>query len=123
MIARNHLSAEDDIIAASEAKKARGPTKTRMGDTAKLGGGFDHQHPRKNWSARDMPFDPEFIIANDAFAKCRSPKFRDPNHSVNHPHVAALGQISINFRLVTQSVGTVDLVKWKEQGCGHILLA
>lgn len=122
MIARNDLSAEDDIIAAREAKKARGPAKTRMGDTAKLSGGFDHQHPRENWSARNMPIDPEFIIANDAFAKCRRPKFRDPNHSVNHPHVAALGQISINFRLVTQSVGTVDLVKWKEQGCGHILL-
>ena len=122
MISWNHLSAEDDIIAAREAKKARGPAKTRMGDTAKLGGGFDHQHARENWSARDMPIDPEFIIANDAFAKCRCPKFRDPNHSVNHPHVAALGQISINFRLVTQSVGTVDLVKWKEQGCGHILL-
>ncbi len=122
MISWNHLSAEDDIIAAREAKKARGPAKTRMGDTAKLCGGFDHQHARENWSARNVPIDPEFIIANDAFAKCRSPKFRDPNHSVNHPHVAALRQISIDFRLVTQSVGTVDLVKWKEEGCGHILL-
>ena len=123
MIARNHLSAEDDIIAAREAEKARGSTKTRMGDTAKLGGRFDHQHPRENWSARNMPFDPEFIIANDAFAKCRSPKFREPNHSVNHPHLAALRQITIDFCLVTQSLGTVDLFKGKEECGGHILLA
>ncbi len=121
MIARNDLSAKDNIIAASEAKKARGPTKASMGDTAKLGAGFDHQHPRENWSARNMSIDPEFVIANNALAKCRCPIFRDPNHPVNHPHIPALWQISIDFRLVAEGVGTVDLIEWKKEGGCHYL--
>jgi len=89
-VPRNYLAPEAHLIAAGETKEPLHSPALGVQKAGQLRRGFDHQHPRKERSARNVPLDPEFVWS-DQFVTNAEGEFRIvPKHAVALAHVSHL---------------------------------
>ena len=121
-VSGDDLSSKDDVCAAGESKKTGRAAGSGVGDAAEVRGCLDHQDSRKEGPAWNMTCDPEFIVADEPLTVGAGSWGGEPDHSVDHPHDSALGQIAVDLGLVACCDGGVDLVDWEEElGCQMFL--
>jgi hypothetical protein len=89
-VARDHLTPEAHLIAAGETKEPLHSPALGVQKAGQLRCGFNHEHSRKERSARNVPLDPEFVWS-DQFVTNAEGEFRIvPKHAVALAHVSHL---------------------------------
>ena len=94
-VPRNYLAPEAHLIAAGETKEPLHSPALGVQKAGQLRCGFNHEHSRKERSARNVPLDPEFVWS-DQFVTNAEGEFRIvPKHAVALAHVSHLREAVI----------------------------
>ena len=118
-VARDHLASETHFIAAGETKEPLHSPALGVQKTGQLRRGFNHEHPRKERSARNVPLDPEFVWSHQ-FVTNAEGEFRIvPKHAIALAHVSHLREAVIQGVATKENPTGVNGIKVNDEFGSH----
>lgn len=118
-VARDHLAPEAHLIAAGETKEPLHSPALGVQKAGQLRNGFDHEHPRKEGSARNVPLDPEFIWSDQFVTNTEGEFGIVPKHAVALAHVPHLREAVIQGVAAKENPSGVNGIKVNDEFGSH----
>ena len=118
-VPRNYLAPEAHLIAAGETKEPLHSPALGVQKAGQLRCGFNHEHSRKERSARNVPLDPEFVWSHQ-FVTNAEGEFRIvPKHAVALAHVPHWWKAVIQCVAATENPSGVNGSKVNDEFGSH----
>lgn len=118
-VARDHLTSKTHFIASGEAKEPLHSPAPGIQKTGQLRRGFDHEHSRKERSARNVPLDPEFVMPDQFVANANGEFGIVPQHAVALAHVPHLRKAVIKGVAAKENPSGVNGSKVNDEFGSH----